>query len=180
MWLARWYTIQSHGSCKSILHCLRRKWSLLDRGRGVIVDRGSWLCTCFGGGCDFHFATAAFSLSNRIWSFSAKASHRARRESGSSAQLQCRAVWCDLRQQYCGIARVDVRCVVGARAAIWLACRGKRGGSHSSLTILVRSLFVASGKSPCTPSFIALLKNINAVVGFRTLRALRAGLLMVA
>jgi hypothetical protein len=40
--------------------------------------------------------------------------------------------------------------------------------SHSSLMILVRSLFVASGKSPCTPSFIALVKNINAVVGFRT------------
>ena len=50
--------------------------------------------------------------------------------------------------------------------------------SHSSLMILVRSLFVASGKSPCTPSFIARVKNMNAVVGFRTLG--RGGFLIAA
>ena len=100
-----------------------------------------------------YFAIAAFSLSKRIWSFSAKLSHRARRGSGSSA--------------------------------------------HSSFTIFVRSFTVASGKSPCgaacqnnpgktkrtrlwarrtcTPSFIALLKNMNAVLGLRTFRALYFG-----
>lgn len=52
--------------------------------------------------------------------------------------------------------------------------------AHSSLIILVRSLFVASGKSPCTPSFIALVKNMNAVVGLRTLSALRAGCFLIA